>query len=495
MKKQRVIAAIDFGTHGTGYAWTIITDKNNSARSREIFMRDKWPGYPVPYPKNLSALLLDESNEVVAWGYEARRRWAQLSGRPEGKGMRYHYAFKMSIANDPSTTAAHQVGGILTAEESKLLFSAHLREVVRAAHSEITASGFTEDQIRWCVTVPAIWTEYQKQMVREAAIEAGLPEDENRLTLALEPEAAAYYARVSGVRTANTSGRRANLMSPGSRFLVADCGGGTIDITAYRTDAKNRLEEIGRECGGRFGSEYLNQGFFESILAVRFGSFATLAYLREHSPAAVLDLIDSWEKEKLHFEGDLVDNLYLPIPASIYRLLDESTLKSLSESQGGITDSIVVAADEMRNVFEAVISNILGLVDKQIGEMRRQRRNSSGKELVILVGGFASSPYLQKRLAAHLEGVADLLVPPDPHTAVLRGAVHFTYDPQTRARRTKMSYGCNVAEPFVERVDPKDLEYLGPDGKKYCGSRFLPFVRAGQSIPVDEEVDRVLTPI
>lgn len=45
---------------------------------------------------------------------------------------------------------------------------------------------------------------------------------------------------------------------------------------------------------------------------------------------------------------------------------------------------------------------------------------------VVLVGGFASNPYLQQRVrtAAHASGLAEyVVVPPQPHAAVLIGAV------------------------------------------------------------------------
>jgi molecular chaperone DnaK (HSP70) len=179
------------------------------------------------------------------------------------------------------------------------------------------------EEVKWCLTVPAIWTDYQKQLMREAAIAAGMPDDDKRLQLVIEHEAAAYHARVSGVRTAHASGRRARLMTRGSRFLVADCGGGTVDITAYRTDSRNRLEEIGRECGGKFGSEYVNQAFLSGVLAKRFGSCEVIERLLSAAPASLLDVIDSWEKLKLTITTQDEEGLFIPLPAALDRLLSE----------------------------------------------------------------------------------------------------------------------------------------------------------------------------
>ncbi|MGE7439332.1 Hsp70 family protein [Kitasatospora sp. NPDC001175] len=494
MKKQRVIAAIDFGTHGTGFAWTTINERHENPKRRHISVRTRWKDHPSPYPKNLSALLLNSQGQVVAWGYEARRRWARISARGD-EGYQYINGFKMSLASEDNQATEEIPGGKYAPERSRELVTAILSNIYQIAIEEISKSGFVPEEIRWCLTVPAIWNDYQKQLMREAAISAGLPEDTKRLQLVIEPEAAAYDARVSGVRTVHASGRRPSLMSRGSRFLVADCGGGTVDITAYRTDSMNRLEEIGREYGGKYGSEYVNQAFLEKVLSVRFGSYDVIDRILSEAPASLLDLLDSWEKEKVSITDLQDDDIYLPLPAAVYKLLGEEARRSLSECQGGITDFIVVKSSEAKEVFDVVIPGILALVDRQLEEMRRQRRNGSGRELVILVGGFGNSPYLQERLQNHLADRADVLVPPQPEVAVLRGAVHYLYDPQTKSRRTKFTYGCGTSADFVTGVDPEDYKITLPGGREKCRDRFSRFVFSGQSVRVDELVTHQYSPL
>ncbi|MEJ8641822.1 hypothetical protein WKI68_10805 [Streptomyces sp. MS1.HAVA.3] len=170
--------------------------------------------------------------------------------------------------------------------------------------------------------------------------------------------------------------------------------------------------------------------------------------MQVEAPSALLEVLSSWEKAKVNVDTTSQDDIYLQLPAAIDRLLGKEERIALGEQQDGITDHIIVTAGEARDVFESVVPGILDLLDKQLMEMKVQRRNAPGRELVILVGGFASSPYLQERLQEHLDGRADVLVPPDPQVAVLLGAVHYTYDPQTKSRRTKFTYGCDVATDF-----------------------------------------------
>ncbi|MGW8598459.1 Hsp70 family protein [Streptomyces sp. NPDC055893] len=488
MKKQKVAVAIDFGTHGTGYAWALIDDDK-----RQVHPHMRWKDQPAPTAKNLTALLLDADGDVLAWGYEARRRFNSRSAGPDAQ---YLKAFKMSLApaSTEGTAAGELTATSLSVERAKRLVTLYLKQISHLAVEEVAASGFTADEIRWCLTVPAIWGDYEKQLMREAAVAAGLPDDTKRLLLAYEPEVAAHHARVSGARTAQFTGKRASLMSVGSRFLVADCGGGTVDITAYRAVSGNKLEEIGRECGGKFGSEYVNRAFVENVLVPRFGSYDAIERINDQQPAALLGLIEKWEEAKLHFSAEHDEEIIIPIPVGIDRCLDEKSRKSLAELQDGVTEEIVIPAKEARELFEEVVPGILSLVDKQLDEMRSQRRNAPGKELVVLVGGFGNSPYLRHRLQEHLEGRADLIVPPDPQAAVLFGAVHYACSPQIRARRARMTYGIAVADRFRPGVDPVEYRFDGPN-YPLCRNRFLVFVRGGESIPVGKWVTRIQGPV
>ncbi|WP_143034576.1 MULTISPECIES: Hsp70 family protein [unclassified Streptomyces] len=494
MKKQKVAVAVDFGTHGTGYAWTIIDEVKSGNQRRDIHPRMQWPSHPIPYPKNLTALFFSEKGELQAWGYEARR---QFNSRSAGDGTRYVNSFKMSLAPTSSKEPGRPElpSEAISSEEAKELVALYLKKIFQEAMAEITRSGFSEDEIRWCVTVPAIWGDYEKQLMREAAETAGLPKDPKRLLLAYEPEVAAHYARVSGVRTAKLTGKRANLLSPGSRFLVADCGGGTVDITAYRAISGDSLEEIGRECGGKFGSEYINRAFVEDILVSRFGSFDALDRIREQQPTAIIDLIDDWEKAKLHFAMGQNEEINIQISLALDRCLDESARAALAKSQDGFTDAIVISPDEARSAFEVVVPGILELVDRQLDEMKRQRRNARGKELIVLVGGFGNSPYLRSRLEQHLEGRAEVITPPDPQVAVLYGAVYFACNPQVRIRRARLTYGCNTSRTFRPRIDPPEFKFTGPENRDRCRNRFCVFVTHGQKVRVDEVVEHSLAPV
>ena len=147
----------------------------------------------------------------------------------------------------------------------------------------------TDEDIRWVITVPAIWRSSAKQLMREAAYEAGLGSDRlpQQVLISLEPEAASLFCRqlkrhqLKVERPAELNLTPSSLTKPGAlkpwsrnlqresmyadavpdvcpgqRYMVVDCGGGTVDITVHQVmDLDGRhLKELHRATGGPYGS-------------------------------------------------------------------------------------------------------------------------------------------------------------------------------------------------------------------------------------------------
>ena len=63
--------------------------------------------------------------------------------------------------------------------------------------SDQSATKILNEDVRWVITVPAIWKMPAKQFMRTAAYQAGIasPDYPDQLLIALEPEAASIYCR------------------------------------------------------------------------------------------------------------------------------------------------------------------------------------------------------------------------------------------------------------------------------------------------------------
>ncbi|KUN84208.1 Hsp70 family protein [Streptomyces griseoruber] len=499
-----IVAAIDFGTHGTGYAWAEVGDEHGPGPrglDRNTQIREQWDGSRSDYyVKDLSTVLLGPSGEPTAWGHRAMLDWTALARAGRHTNHTYVHGFKMALK--PGSTAGAPVLGITgttidTPAKAYPLVVGSLRRMYEIVREEVEGSGYLERQIRWCVTIPAIWDEAEKQLMRDAAVEAGMPADHDRLILAREPEAAALYCQIHLARVIAARGESttAEVTRAGSRFMVVDCGGGTVDITAYRVVAtahadRRRLVEIGKVSGGKLGSEYINQAFVDDILTDRLGGRQVVERIRRERPDALLEIMQIWESGKLSVsatrgpddELTIDQPVYVTLPRDLDELLTDDIRKSLAARPGGSESRIVVTTEEVRRLFDNVLRDLVELVDVQLAAMRQRDGAPDGPEQVLLVGGLSGAQYLRQRLLSHFGDTVTLVRTTNPVGAVLRGAVLLGYDPELIiSRRSRYTYGCNVALPFEPGRDPVAKRLEG-QGRVMCNDRFHRFVRIGDTV-------------
>ncbi|RUS19155.1 hypothetical protein BC938DRAFT_475802 [Jimgerdemannia flammicorona] len=99
----------------------------------------------------------------------------------------------------------------------KKVFFEHLRK------KNVSCS---ERDVFWVLTIPAIWDDAAKLLMRQAAVAAELEKEDGQLVLALEPEAASLWCLASG----GISLKEKDI------YVVIDCGGGTVDITIHEVE-------------------------------------------------------------------------------------------------------------------------------------------------------------------------------------------------------------------------------------------------------------------
>jgi hypothetical protein len=510
--KVKVAAAVDFGTYGTGFAWSVIEWKNENPESREIRYPSYRTGRGVIRSKSLSAVLTTSDGEVAEWGHTARERWQRLvSGRDTGWG--YATGYKMALRADTGETGVAQASG--TADVSgidavRTLVVGILSRVRTAAEKDMAASGYLPDEVRWCLTVPAIWDEEDKQFMRDAAVRAGFPADDDRLLLAIEPEAAAITGFLGVGTLIDGSGRtdQVPLAKAGTRLMVVDCGGGTIDITAYESlrDDQIRLGEIGKVCGGRLGSEFLNLAFRTELLADRLGA-GIVSGLADEYPEELQRMEDQFEKYKLDdiltvrdsdgtLRFDESARLSVDVPGEVWELLTEERRKELEQASGR-RYRLTYSAAEAQKVFDRLVDSILDSVEEQLTAMEATPAMAGDGgvpyECMLLVGGFSASEYLRDRVHARFGAWIRVLRPPNHEYAVLEGAVHYAYNPDMMvSRRAKYTYGVEMVMPWEEADGPERCEVIY--GEPRCKERFRLLVARGQPIEMDERAEMGFRP-
>ncbi|MEI6380221.1 MAG: Hsp70 family protein [Cyanobacteriota bacterium ELA615] len=483
-KQTKVAAAIDFGTSCSGYAYAFRDDQR-------IVGRYQWDKQPFSYIKTLTQSLYNAEGSLEAWGYGALSRFASLKQSKEAKAYSFFPTFKMALRESNKRTVDGPVALAHNGQEFPVvdLIADYLHELSSLLKQELqnaTSNQLKDHEIFWCLSVPAIWKEDEKSLMRVAAIQAGLIsedlEDQERLVLVLEPEAAALYCQE----------KMQLQLSPGKRFMVVDCGGGTVDITVHQISANGALEEIATGTGGAYGSTYVDQQFSQ-YLAKKLDPQALERYQNE-DPIGYLELMANWERKKCDFEPSQTPITYLEIPNRLYKILSRdfpSVLQKLAMSQNGDDETIHLSSETMELIFNPVLDGLVRTVKEQFALL-----NGSSCDFIYLVGGFSSSPVLRRRMLDEFADMAQIIMPPLPGSAIVEGAVSFGLNPASiRSRRSRLTYGCNVSRPFEENLDQQKIESsFELENRRYMFNRFCSFVKAGESIEIDQVIKHTFVP-
>ncbi|KAF9437623.1 Heat shock 70 kDa protein 12A [Entomortierella beljakovae] len=326
---------------------------------------------------------------------------------------------------------------------------------------------FSQKKFRYCLTVPAIWSDKAKDVMRQAAIRANIIsklDHSDRLTLVSEPEAAALYCE----RVCDQFDLKHD-----DQFMICDAGGGTVDLIVYRIDDSNggrHLSEVTKGHGASCGSMFidLNLG---NLLIEKFSSQTNAPFQKN----IIARLVEKYAYElKPLFDGE--DDQYLQIPGGeFFETFDDPMAIGMDNGY------ICLDATELKEkVFEPVVKQVLKLIDQQLESSRKC-------SAIFMVGGFGSSRYLLNRVRREFgTKIRTISSPHKPEAAVVCGAVYAGLNPKiVRSRITRRCYGTDVLKAFEHGIDSIDRALILPSGV-CCGDRFDTIVKKGQVVNVDE---------
>jgi molecular chaperone DnaK (HSP70) len=479
----RLVVAIDFGTARSGYSIGFLGDSN-------IYTKKDWPGQHYKYPKTPTHLLYDSDGKLVAWGAQVVNSLAQQ--REQGKGNQFYLFenFKTLLHESKQST---ERGPYIDREGRRFfvvdLIADYLEKLKNLAFTElekITKETVENAEIRWCLTVPAIWSDAAKQLMEKAAIKAGLISsqggDLQRLLFALEPEAAAVYCIEEDKALAQES-------KSGTRFMTVDCGGGTVDITVHEI-TPNGLKEVVRGSGGLYGGKNVDAAF-RIHLGKAIGNDVVEQFEKRY-PVAYQKMMDEWETFKCSYDPQLVGDIWnFELPARLRDLLMKEypkRLEGLSQKQSGDDFHIWISRAVMETeIFGPTIQNIARCVEDQFTQLR-----STSIDYLYLVGGFAGSVLLQKSIQSRFASKVKkkIIIPKEPGGAIVTGAASFGRNPALiRARRTRLTYGTDIVTSFIPGFHEENKKVHHPEHTEpLCKDIFQTFIHAGQSVEINSEV-------
>ena len=495
--KPRLVVGLDFGTTFSGFAYAHITEPD---MVYTFFDYNKAGGAGKPYCKTLTASYYKKVGgtwQFKSWGYPARAECArdiQALRKQRARGSSsnaiqstvgtYDTRFKLHLAGrDLGGSTAQPLPPGLTVN---VVITDYLREMgalVLKTLQEHYGAQLTKQAIQWCFTVPSIWDNAAKAVMKTCMTSAGLVDgvDGSRhpLILVLEPEAASLFC--------HKVMSQEQVLRVGEKLVVADIGGGTSDIVVQEVvsvgESGYRVREVTTSSGGLCGGSYVDARYME-FLQNTIGPCLQECILENSNVYSLL--MQAWELIKANFgeRTDIGESIDINLPAKVARKWEEYDL-GVGNPLRNSYDELEISFQEMQSIFDPIIEQNMELIAQQLEQVKEVK-------VLVVVGGFEGSPYLLGRIRARFPGVvSEIMSPPNPGSAVCHGAVMLALNPGTfLSRVAKKTYGIGTEPLFDEGLDPDEYRIVR-NGEWRCENRFGVYVRKGARVDLNSCISKV----
>ncbi|KAL5118002.1 hypothetical protein ACEQ8H_004148 [Pleosporales sp. CAS-2024a] len=420
-----------------------------------------------------TVLYYDQYQKVVGWGPDIADALAP-TGYPK-PGVQKVEWFKLQLMLsgntyiDPINLPPLPPGKSEIDVAADYLF--HLRQAMRNQLQKTLGEVFNREErnIRYYLTVPAIWNDAGKAATRAAAIQAGFLRDENdnRLTLITEPEAAAMFCSKTGLLNLKIH----------DAVLIVDCGGGTVDLIAYEVEEEQpfSVAECTAGSGDSCGSTALNRNF-SNILRAKIRKMKLPDGSKTAGKVYAKCIMDFENRIKADFRNN---GQKWAVDVGIEAEFPEAGIE-----EGYMT----FTNEEILQCFEPVVNRILELVRNQIIAIQAQNRSLQN---VLVVGGFGASEYLFQQIKLHVppQFQSKVVRPMDSVAAIVKGAVTAGITERIVTHRVaRRHYLMATLQPFKEGHHPEQYRVPSLDGKDRCKYTRQIFVQKGQRVKIGEPV-------
>ena len=461
-----VVVGIDFGSSGTGYAYSFFDKKNI------IFGQIYGASVDNKVP---TEIILDDNNYVVEFGSNCVKYLSE-------KGLEtnhYFKAIKMNLYENKKSITSQNSGKTLPL---KLVIQKVLEKVKELAIKEITKlrPKLQTNKIKWVVTVPAIWDEFKKNLMMESCIGAGLitSNTDKSIFFALEPEAASLYCSINKEIDQD-------YFRKGEYYIICDLGGGTGDIVAHLVGSNNNLNEIHPSCGGNFGSNEIDKNIFNEIIYKLFKC-------KDFKEGITSDKIENNEKFSLN--------------CSLFRdIFDQDTNINdlIKEYNDNIFDNelhLRAKNNKRKWIIEfpyKIIYNYMREQANSICNIINNITNRANIKTLIYVGGYCSNEIITNLIKEGFDKITIFLQPSNPSLSIMEGAVLFGIEPSIiNTRKAKYTIGMGKNLEWDEKIHSgKGKKYIGEiTGTAYCEDCFSKFITINQDLKYGEEISQFTYP-
>ncbi|XP_052781108.1 heat shock 70 kDa protein 12A-like isoform X1 [Mya arenaria] len=491
-----LVAAIDFGTTYSGWSYSF---KHEFDLEPTKVVTKRWYGDSLMSMKAPTCVLIEPDGETfTSFGYDAENKYTSLVEAEEHDKWYFFRRFKMKLYNKNihrDMELEDETGKKLKANFVFSVAIRFLKDDLLKVIEERMKGGVQPEEISWVLTVPAIWDGGAKQFMRESAETAGISSD--KLSIALEPEAAAIYCRLLPMENNDQDGLLSTLKT-GSKVLVVDAGGGTVDIAVQEVAENGSMKNIFKASGGDWGGTKVDEAyvrFLEDMLGKDTIDEFKRSNMEDYMFMSRQFEMKKREVDPLHSDKPVVFRISATLPElvkqrkgmEIHDLIIHSAYNNTVSIKA---DKLKVDMDIVRNFFkiqvDAIVDHVSNLLDpSNIGDIGA----------ILLVGGFNDCPLLQQAMKTTFVNHT-IIIPNEPDLAVLKGAVIFGHKPELISQRvSQYTYGVKARVPFIAHVHKDSYKKIIEDGKVCCCNVFDKHIAAGQCLIIGEaQVEKNYSP-
>ncbi|XP_045207711.2 heat shock 70 kDa protein 12B-like [Mercenaria mercenaria] len=458
-----IVAAIDFGTTYSGWAFSFRADYEKNPTNAEVKHWHSGPGTLVTEKTPTCLLVKPDGVTFQAFGYDAENQYLELADKDEHRDYYYFRRFKMLLFKafgkhlTKETTIADEMGKELPAIDVFAMSIKFIVDDMMVVVNQRLTGIIMETDIHWVLTVPTIWSDFAKQFMRHAAIKAGIVTE--RLTIVLEPEAASLYCRHLPIE-AMLSGDNLLIseLPTGSKYMVLDAGGGTIDITVHEVQSQYTLREVRAANGGDWGGTMVDKAF-EKFICDLVGETVFRTF-KQSETEDWLYMIREFEYKKREAGSRSGTQVVMNFPASLTEIFLNETHMTIKDAIAASTyaEAVEIKRDKLKishSVFKTLFQESLHNTVDHVKRLLKDERMVDVRT-ILMAGGYSESPLLQRAIKLAFPEM-QVVIPHAASSAVLRGALIFGYNPASITERLlRYTYGTDICVSFLEGKHPEN---------------------------------------
>ena len=468
IKKYKAIISIDFGSSYSGFAIafgenSIESKLENIEPTTIVILKSNLKGYK--FGKEAENFMKEQRTDEYIY-------FDRIKTKLDPK---FKNDVQSKIYIDSKFPSNYKINLRLIVKEYLRLFSDNALKY----YNNKGDTDCSKKDIKWIVTVPAIWNEYGKQFMRQCAKKAGM----NKVIIALEPEAAS----LTMFKDDNVDQK---FKEKGKVFMLIDAGGYTLDITINEfADFDGNLKQLSPPSGGAYGSMKINDYIIELVEETfTKEKIDELRKKRFDLWKMTLESIEEKKKELRDDGSDAVDykiSIYLGdiCEPGYFSWIFGKNRCSKKISYGTIEYNnkfLYISRDIMKQILLKNVSKIIKHIKKLVEEFPKI-------DLFVLTGGFAKCVLLKDEIRRNFNYPYKELI--DPEISVMRGAALYGIKPSKIISR-KSPYTIGTSKYTKQKIG-KECRERKLDKCKY----FDTFIKKGEDIANNEAIYHTYVPI